>query len=278
MKKIIRAVLLLLVIAGLVFAGVRIVMNRNGKKHAPLVSYEWSYGGDMAGSSSGLKIAAQGDRALVVRSRQDWYGQDPQVEEYLVPLSVLERVGQLFDEYGMYRFDRLPENRVYALDAGTASYRAGYADGASLRFSDTQRIPEKGFAGLKAIDGVIDEAVRTGERLPGLVPAGGSGDDGADAWRPADGTAGLRVSAYREGRLSYAFGNATGEDVELSGRTRVFRLEDGERVEIYADADEHSRTLYVSYYNEPETVAVGRLEPGSYVLVFGGVEAEFTIR
>ena len=278
MKKGIKILLIVLLVAAVIAAGVMIVMNLIAKNHAPLVSYGWGYGGDMSGSSSSLKIAKQGDKALVISSKKDWYAQDPQVEEYLVPLSTLERVEELFDKYKMYKYDKLPENPVHALDAGSTSYRVSYEDDAYMYFSDNQIIPSKGYDGLRAIDAVIKEAMASGERLPGLVLDRGSGDDDYYTWQPAEGTAGLHVFEYCDGVLTYKFGNSTGNDIQLEGKNQLFRLEGDERVEIYSDADTYYWTVYDSYYNDEETVRVGRLEPGRYVLTFAGYEEEFEIR
>lgn len=274
MKKTMKIILIILVAAAVIAAGVTFVVDRSARKHPPVVRYSWSYGGDMSGNSSSMYIEKRGDKAIVVKTYREWYDADPVVREYYVSADCFSSITETFDKYRIYRFDKLREKKYHALDAGSTYYIFSYEGGGTLSFDDDQDIPGKGYDGLRAINDIIEAAINSGEKLPGLVLSSEGGD--YSPWTPGEGQIGLHVFEYSEGALMYKFANETENDVEVSSSTKVFRLEGDERTEIYSD-EPCTRTIYSIYYNDPVTVNTGRLEPGRYVLSFGEYEEEFEI-
>ena len=137
MKKVMGKIMIILILAGAaaaVFFAVRAVKAKN---HAPIVSYSTYYGGDMNGSHHNIEIKKVDDeRAYLMTSDASWHFMDSVICEYYVPVSVLKDVENVFDECGMYAYGDLPENPVFALDAGTSSYSFAYEDGDYVSFSE----------------------------------------------------------------------------------------------------------------------------------------------
>lgn len=169
-KKIMRIIIIVLIILAVAVAAVPVYRHMKAKKHAPLISYSDSYGGDMNGSHHVKTIKKIDDeKALVTTSDADWYDQDPITAEYYVPLSVITEIEKIYDTYGMYTYDNLPDNPIQVLDGGTSSYSFVYEDQESVSFSDYELIPAKGYEGLRKIDNILNEAIKSGEKLPGPV-------------------------------------------------------------------------------------------------------------
>ena len=179
--KIIPVILLIAVLAIAAPVLYRQVRMYSGKNHAPLKSYTLESQNGFLGSGTALKIEPLDDeKALIVytdtqrqrvRDSIDEY-MLTYAEEYSVPISVLESVEEIYDEYKMYRYPYLPKAPIFATDIGTSYYRFSFSDSDSVSFNSDLDLPDEGYRGLYRIRLLIEEAARNGEKLPGLVPEG----------------------------------------------------------------------------------------------------------
>lgn len=136
------------------------------KHHSNLISYTYNYGGDMQGGHTFIKIEKVDDEeALVTTSYAAWHNEEGAVEEYHVPITVLNSIEEIYYKYKMYRFPKLPQSKIFACDAGTGSYSFRFDDKEIVSFSDSKRISPKGYKGLGELRNIIDEAVKS-EQLP----------------------------------------------------------------------------------------------------------------
>lgn len=276
MKKILIPVVIVVAVAALVAAVVIVTGNMKTRKHDPLTAYSDTYGGDMNGCSHDVYVKLQDDGMVsVLYYDKDWYGQDPEISEYIVPASLLAEIEEVFDRCGMYAYNNLLDNPVQILDGGTSSYRFSCGD-LQVYFGDRNIIPTKGGEGIREINGIIRQAAEAGEKLPGLVHPESS-EDYEYGWTPEEGTVDIHVNEYSRGNLYFSFGNASGNELTVGSRARVFLLDGDVRQEVFAEDEDHEITVYSEYFNESNTIEVGRLQPGMYVITFGDYEDEFEI-
>ncbi len=278
-RKMIKTVLLIAAIAAVLCAGFFTVRDLIRKHHAPLTVYQYSYGGDMNGSSRKTRIQKLDDEtAMVTFSQADWHFQDPQVSEYIVSASVLPQIEEIFDKTGMYRYNDLPMSRFFALDAGTDSYYFRYEDYESVSFSGNNRIPRRGRNALREISGIISDAVKTGQKLPGLVQEKIPDDEMIDTVTGADGKITIRVFGYEEKELRYRIHNGTEQAIDLEGNVEVYRL-DGESRTLIAESGNFDGVFHVSgpHFTDDYITLSERLEEGRYLICLDGIESEFEI-
>lgn len=239
------------------------------KKHAPLSAYTYSEGGDMQGGHRFIGVKQADGGAVITFSNAEWHHQDNTVEEYLVPLSVIEDIGRVYDEYKMYRYSSLPKSKFFAADAGTSFYCFTFEDKSTTAFSSNQLIPQKGSEALREIYEIIKTAAEQGERLPGLAkPEGYSGE-------LPDGVCELRVYEYSRGVLKYRLANGTDENITPQSGVTLTRA-DAPEASLYADSEIPLDTP-AHECSEGSITPAERLTAGSYVLTAGEYTAQFVI-
>lgn len=249
--------------------------NAAAKEHAPLAAYTYSFGGDMQGGSTFLKIEkSEEGKALVSYSRSEWHNTDPEVAEYLVSDSALKEIEKIYDKNKMYLYPKLGRSNMIALDAGSGSYCFKFSDGSEVQFSSTQNIPDKGYEGLNKIRALIDEAQKQGERLAGLAAA--FGEECVNTLIPEN-ECRLLVYEYIGNTLFFRISNGTSESVPVSGKRELFRVADGSREKVAENFGDEELLDSDSIFEDSLDLGMERLSAGRYVLAAGGFEAEFEI-
>lgn len=272
MKK--TRLIIVLVIAA-VLAIIAVVMfllfsSNSSKRKAPVVEFSRSFGGDMEGGHSHLSIKKlDEEKALVISSSGNNFTPTT-VEEYYVPLSVLDSIGEVYDKYKIQKFQSLPENPVFAYDAGTTSYSFSLEDGTKIYFNDRKMITQKGYDGLHKIGAIILDAAKQGEKLPALVV----GEEGLGIIE--EGAAKLVVYEYCNNCLSFRLLNGLDENISINAQAILYRENNGAREEICRDGEQ---TLFAdSNYIDTGCIFLdNRLSAAHYVLSLGEFEAEFDI-
>lgn len=248
------------------------------RHHAALTGYSYSYGGDMRGSHRFISVEkADDEKALVVFSESEWHYQDPVVEEYYVPVSVLESIEKLYDTYGIYRLPFRPKNKFKILDGGSSSYSFSFANRKWVRFGSWQRLTKKGMEGMHKIDALIMEAVQQTEKLPGLVQEVGNADE--EYSKIKAGKCMLQVYEYSNNYLNFRLANGYTEPVKITENVVLYRLNGSDRQEIYRNDVGYEHKVSANYCWEGSIqLKEVRLEEGTYVLMLDGYEKEFVIR
>lgn len=241
------------------------------KEHARLTAYSFSSGGGMQGGNMFVGIKQADGGAVITFSSAEWHHEDSTVEEYLVPLSVVEDIERVYDEKKMYRYPSLPKSKFLALDAGSSYYSFTFEDNSNTAFSSNQQIPPKGSDGLREIYEIIKNAAAQGERLPGLAkPEVYSGE-------LTDGVCELRVYEYSRGVLKYCLANGTDENITPQGGVTLTRA-DAPEAPLYADSEcPLDLETYPQSCSEGSITPAERLSAGSYVLTAGEYTAQFVI-
>lgn len=278
MKKYMKIIIIVLIIAAMAVGIVSVLRDSKDKQHAPLVSYSESYGGDMTGGHRIVKIRKlDGENAMLFTSEADWHSQPSRITETYVPASVLTEIEQVFDRYKMYGFDHLPEVKEHALDAGSSHYFFAYEDGGSVSFNSEEQIPSKSYDGLREIREILQRAAEQGKRLPGLVTEQtGNGEEYIEWYTP--GEIGVTVYEYSEEKLYFRLSNGTEEEVTLEGRIVLCRLDGENWQEICSSPEPESFRVYERHFDEEYIRPEERLKAGRYRFVFGEYEDIFEIR
>lgn len=276
-QKILTIHVILIILAIVITALFFIFRELNAKKHGALNSYTWSFGGDMVGSYRYRRIEkVDEERAMVHCLQAAQHNQDPETAEYYVPISVLQEVERLYDQYKIYRFPFLPESHVKVLDAGSDSYSFSFASGRDADFSDRKIISESGCSHLQEIDNVILNAIRDAEPLLGLVPDRSAEDRIPEIPRN---TVTLTVYEYFRGLLYFRIANGFDKNLELPMHVSLYRLgEDGSTEMLYDAAYTSPRTVYADNIQEEVLGQSISLAAGQYRLTVDDYETEFEIR
>ena len=249
------------------------------KRHAPLISYYTSFGGDMRGSHSETKIEKlNNDVAIVVSKNAEWHHQDHKVSEHQVSSAALVEIEKVYDEYKLYRYNKLPKSQFFAHDAGNHSYSFSFDDKSSLRFSDTQSIPTQGYEALKKIKAIIKTAVQKGEKLPGLVPPPNTETDGP-SWKFIDDVCQLMVYEYSNNTLYFRIINGTKKDIPLKSPVQLYKLNADKRELLMEHVNKYNYLATAKYSEESYiNLTIPRLTPGKYLLTLDKYEAPFEIK
>lgn len=144
-----------------------VLMNKiSNEDDTKLVSYAYNFGGDMQGGHHSIIVKSLDEnRAVVSISDAEWHNESPTDKEYHVSPAVLDSIRDIYDSCKMKHYPKRPKNPVFALDAGTRSYRFEFSNGNLIYFDDRILIPAKGYEGLRRIGDLIEEAVKEGELL-----------------------------------------------------------------------------------------------------------------
>lgn len=262
-----------------IIAAVMFMFFRNGgagKEHSPLVAYYYSFGGDMQGSSTFLKIEkSEEGTALVTYSHSEWHNTDPEVSEYLISDSVLKEIEKIYDEKKMYRFPALGKSKLIVLDGCTSSHYFRFEDGSAVSFGDDKNISQKGYEALGEIRTLIESAEKQGERLAGLVAD--SVEDYVNTDIPENECL-LRVYEYSGNTLYFRISNGLSDSVPVSGKRELFRVTDGSRdkvAEVIGGSEQQLESD--SIFEDSLDLGKERLSAGKYVLAVSGFETEFEI-
>lgn len=273
-----KSVSLIIIVCAVFLISAFVVWDIHARRHGRLVSYSYGYGGDMNGSHRSVRIKKlDGLTAFMTCSKAEWHYQDPAVEEYHIPISVLSDIEKVYDEYSMYRFERLPMSKFFACDAGTGSWCFEFDDGKSSRFSDNKEIPNKGYEGLRKIQKIIADYKSKADILPGLIRKSSENDDGNDR-KIEKGSLIFSVYEYSEGFLRFRFANGLDEEKSVRMDVSISRYGKDGPEEIFRSESKNLIRLTAGYIEESSVrLKDRRLEAGRYVLKISEYKTEFDI-
>lgn len=280
MKKKIPLIISLILLAVAIIVLVMFGFNKFGKGNSDsyqLVKYQTSFGGDMIGSFSQLSIEKLDDETAIIRScKAEWYSQDPTVGEYIVPISVLEEVNEVFRDSNLKRCKKLPDSKVFALDAGSTSYSFNFEDKDTISFDTNKIVPKKAYDAIRQIDDIIAKAMLDEYKLPALVivPV----DEEESYNRLVDGACSIEVFEYYENYLHYRVLNGFDNEIELEDSIAIYKLDGDNKVEIYSQSSDYPTTVSEQYQYDSTILLENRLEAGKYQLVIADYQCEFEIK
>ncbi|MGN0665893.1 MAG: hypothetical protein ACI4KF_05145 [Huintestinicola sp.] len=276
MKKMVTIILIVSIAAVLTTTVILVCNEQKVKEHSPLKSYSYNSSGGMTGGHDSIQIRQEDDeRAIIITSSAEWHNSDAVIGEYYVPISVLNAVESIFDKHKMYRYNDLPDSKIFAYDAPTSSYQFKYTDGNAVYFSSSDMIPDKGYKGLRKIDELLSDAIAHGEKLPALVT---ENQTDSESFRELiTGKCTLRVYEYSNNYLCYRIANGLEDELELSGDIVLYRIDGDDRQEIYRDDSGYEINAYALQCYDDFIKPTDRLTEGKYILNVSGYEAEFDI-
>lgn len=130
--------------------------NIKKNKYERLIAYSSTFGGDMIGSYSDMKIKVFDDkRAIISSAKSSWHGEEPKKTNIYVDIEILDGILEVFKEYKYKNYAKLPLSKMKVLDAGTTTYRFEFEGGFEVKFSTNQLLPQKGFDGIDKINDII---------------------------------------------------------------------------------------------------------------------------
>lgn len=268
---------LIIIVCAIFLISAWVLWDMHARRHGRLVSYSYKYGGDMKGGHSSVRIKKlDGLTAFMTYSNAEWHYQDPDVEEYHIPASVLGDIEKVYDEYSMYRFEWLPMSKIFVCDAGTGSWSFEFDDGKSSAFKDNKEIPLKGCEGLRKIEKIIADCRANADILPGLVR---KSSENEDCYRKIEkGSIVFSVYEYSEGFLKFRFANGLDEDKSVRMDVSISRYGKDGPEEIFRSESKSVIQLTAGYTEESSiSLEERRLKEGRYVLEISGYRTEFEI-
>lgn len=283
MKKTGKNLPLILVLSALPLCAVIMFLfnfSNKSEKENRLLSYSYSYGGDMTGGSRHTSVSRIDDSfALLSYSHTSWHSQYPEVREYYVPASVLEQISEIFVSYKMKHFSKLRKNPVFAYDKGTSHYSFSFENGENTSFNSNLLISKKGYEGIKKIHDLLTEASKKTECLPGFFVNNSDFDnEDSDIDTFTDGVCNIRIISYRKNCLEYQIANGLPDKLKLARNIFLYKICDGAREEIFRRESSDSFSVNSkSTYSDSVKLEGTRLEEGRYILSVSGYEQEFEI-
>lgn len=245
-----------------------------------LLAYEWSCGGNENGNSHEIDVKALDDGTVVLSySDMEWYGQDPEIEEYAVDPQILKELETVFRTYKMHSWQGKTFTDEFICDGETESYYFRFSNGDSVWFS-SQIFDRKTAEKLQEFDEIIKSYKASGTRLPGLLLPELTDEEMMQNMYPEDGTMRLIVNRYREGALRYSFLNGTDEDIECEDLYALYLIKADGSEEVVAEETEpgYTYTVYAHGTSDDTIDMDAWLTPGMYRLEADGYTAEFEIR
>lgn len=237
-----------------------------GKKHGPLISYSSFYGGGMAGDSRSLQVQkADKEHALISYSHADSHNLDNTVEEYLVPISLLAQLEDVYDSNRLYLLPDMPEKKVFALDAGSDSYTFVFDGTGSVHFSDNQQIPFKSWDVIRELETGIRLACEQGQKLPGLISSGAMRTDCEYAPVPQD-QCQLQVYEYRRNVLHYRLRMGLDVPVAQHDEAVLYALDGDVECELCRSGSGVSLTLSPGFDHEDFMELTGDFSPRATIV------------
>lgn len=244
--------------------------NVNGQK---LKRYTESSGGGMNGGHSRLVIERYDEtHALYSTEKSKWYAQIPEVEEYLVDVTILDDIQKVFTANKMNKWNNKEFSDVFVADGESYSYSFDFDDD-SVRFS-SQFYPEKYSQKLQQLDDVINRYADSMEKIPGLVLPETGEESGP--YIPCSGGVGIYVYNYATKYLTYKIVNDTDENVEYSCQPVIRRLYD-ESV-VVTGRDSGTATVWANGEDEEAIKLNSLLDAGFYELTVGAYSCVFEIQ
>jgi len=244
---------------------------------SPLKRVSFTSGGDMQGSYHGMTIKEIDDKsAMVCVEDAKWHNQIPQVNEYIVPKTVLEDIQKIFNENKLASCEKKPKSPVVALDAATSGYNFYFKD-KDISFKSTQMLSKDNYDALKKISLCVAEACKKGERLPGLFLEKDAKGELPIEQAAENGNIGIRVIGYKGKLLTVLVQNATDAEKVVSINSKLIDLAKPDL--ILAEKNENKTVKLIKYSRYEHNWKLDkRLDAGKYCLTLGDYKTEFEIR
>ena len=242
-----------------------------------LTSVSFHRGGDMQGSTHGLSIKAiDNNSALVCYEDAKWHFEAIDVKEYIVPITVLEDVKNIFNKNQLLRCEKAPKSKFRVLDGATSSYSFNF-DKKRVYFSSTQELQNEQYEALREIKRCISDACQKGQRLPGLVLQLDADGNLPKRNAVSKGVVAIKVVGYKNNILHIAIGNGLEQEKIINPHAKLVNaLNPGV---VVAEKNSEAPLNLPKYYNEDYSWKLGkRLVPGKYILELGGYTTEFEIK
>ncbi|MBO4652257.1 MAG: hypothetical protein J5649_02960 [Lachnospiraceae bacterium] len=239
-----------------------------------LVKYEYHYGGNMNGNSHRETVEAVDDaHARISIEHAEWYCEDPKVDEYLVDISIMEELKEVFCRYCMEQWHNREFTDEFVCDGETYGYTFDFDGKPDVWFS-SMIFPREYSDKLKELHEVFKKYLAEGEHLPGLVLA--RTDEPEECRRvPEEGKIVLEVYEYSCGKLYYRLGNGTDEGLEWTD-TALYRK--GESVPFVSVTEKYPNHSGAHMFDENYLEIPGQLAAGKYRLEAGGYTCKFEVK
>lgn len=270
------ATIAFLIITGGVLVSMGLFGRFAGIEKEKLVSYGYSSGGDMLGSSYSETVRElDEDSALVTIVQRKWHGDDGTVKEYLIDKAILNELKAVFVKYRMKKWDNKKFTKMFIADGANYSY--GFDFETDYVSFSSQYYPEKYSSKLKELDEILNKYLQNATLLPRLLIQNTVTENDFELPYDLDnGEIVLSVYSYYQKILCFRLANGTNEEIKADSVIRLYR--DDESVLIHEKSYEHETIFYAHDLNEDSIKLNERLAPGKYRLEAFGYETEFEIQ
>lgn len=270
------ATIAFLIITGGVLVSMGLFGRFAGIEKEKLVSYQYSSGGDMLGSSYSETVREfDEDSALVTIVQRKWHGDDGTVKEYLIDKAILNELKAVFVKYRMKKWDNKKFTKMFIADGANYSY--GFDFETDYVSFSSQYYPEKYSSKLKELDEILNKYLQNATLLPGLLIQNTVTENDFELPYDLDnGEIVLSVYSYYQKILCFRLANGTNEEIKADSVIRLYR--DDESVLIHEKSYEHETIFYAHDLNEDSIKLNERLAPDKYRLEAFGYETEFEIQ
>lgn len=173
MWKVLIAVICAIVILLAILVAVTVLKNKRtsetdrlNRGEGRLSEYSYSVGGGMEGGGSRITVKVYDEtRAVVSRESQEWHGAKPEVDEYLVDISILDDIEAVFDKYNMKKWHKKTFTDMFVSDGESYSYSFRFEGRNSVYFS-SQIYPPEYSEKLREFDEIIKKYEANKEKIP----------------------------------------------------------------------------------------------------------------
>ncbi len=266
---IIAVILVLLIIGGIVFM---IGGNYVSIRGQNLNKYCYSLSGGMSGGYYSKTIRRYDNaHAIISIEKADWHSQDPEINEYLVDVSIMDELEGIIRKYRMNFWNGKKFTNMFIADGESKGYSFSF-DKDYIDFS-SQYYPARYSDKLYEFDEIIEKYLKNTKKLPGLV---NTRKDSDISYELAEGELELYVYLYSSDYLGIRILNGKDEQIEISCSYKIINTDKNEVID--ENDDKYTMTVYPKSQDEVSFSLKERLDSGNYKIVLGEIEIPFEIR
>ncbi|MDD5923761.1 MAG: hypothetical protein PUC88_03100 [Clostridia bacterium] len=237
-----------------------------------LNKYCYSSSGGMSGGYYSKTIKRYDDaHALISIEKVEWHSQDPEVNEYLVDVSIMDELEEIIRKYRMNFWNRKKFSNMFIADGESIGYSFTF-DKDYIDLS-SQYYPARYSDKLHKFDEIIEKYLNDAKKLPGLV---NTRKDSDISYELAEGELELYVYSYSSDYLGIRILNGKDEQIEISHSYKLINTDKNKAID--ENDDKYTMTIYPKSQDEVNFSLKERLEAGNYKLVLGEIEIPFEIR
>lgn len=142
------------------------IKQLKAKKHGKIIEYYKSTGGDMSGSHDVVTVKKYSDEQAVIKhSSSPAHNIKPTVTEALVPITIFETIGKIYDEKKFYKLPFRKKSKMVVLDDATTSYYWTFETGNTARCSSGQELTAEECKNLREMNQMIIQAMQEGTKI-----------------------------------------------------------------------------------------------------------------